>query len=195
MGVMIEYVLSWFTPTVLFCVLNLAIATLLITSTFRNTSNDKKQEASEDQLPTTPSLLQRVRSVNFSLFPDPFNYSPLTTHYNFPQNSPSLLQRVRSINFSFSSQKPTPPFPSLDEQQVEDLKCHVTRSKSVTCAEEEKKVGNHHRRGGGGGRKLFRDEEEDAVDKKADDFINKFREELKMQRLQSMEMLNRGVSI
>ncbi|XP_004243759.1 uncharacterized protein [Solanum lycopersicum] len=169
MGVMIEYVLSWFTPTVLFCVLNLAIATLLITSTFRNTSNDKKQEASEDQLPTTPSLLQRV--------------------------SPSLLQRVRSINFSFSSQKPTPPFPSLDEQQVEDLKCHVTRSKSVTCAEEEKKVGNHHRRGGGGGRKLFRDEEEDAVDKKADDFINKFREELKMQRLQSMEMLNRGVSI
>ncbi|KAH0653042.1 hypothetical protein KY289_030720 [Solanum tuberosum] len=192
MGVMIESVLSWLTPTVLFCVLNATIATLLITSTLRN---DKKQEAGEDQHPRTPSLLQRVRSVNLSLFPDPFNYSPLTT---FPQNSPSLLQRVRSINFSFSSQKPT-PFPSLDEQpqDAEDLKCHVTRSKSVTCAEEDKKVGNCSRRCGG--RKLFENEEEDAVDKKADDFINKFREELKMQRVHSIlnnkEMFNRGVSI
>ncbi|XP_049413941.1 pathogen-associated molecular patterns-induced protein A70-like [Solanum stenotomum] len=188
MGVMIESVLSWLTPTVLFCVLNVTIATLFITSTLRN---DKKQEAGEDQLPRTPSLLQRVRSVNLSLFPDPFNYSPLTT---FSQNSPSLLQRVRSINFSFSSQKPT-PFPSLDEQpqDAEDSKCHVTRSKSVTCAEE----GNRSRRGGG--RKLFENEEEDAVDKKADDFINKFREELKMQRVHSIlnnkEMFNRGVSI
>ncbi|KAL3332333.1 hypothetical protein AABB24_032759 [Solanum stoloniferum] len=199
---MIESVLSWLTPTLLFCVLNLTIATLLITSTLRNTNNDKKQEAGEDQLPRTPSLLQRVRSVNLSLFPDPFNYSPLTTHYNFPQNSPSLLQRVRSINFSFSSQKPT-PFPSLDPpdehpEEVEDLKCHVTRSKSVTCAEDEeedKKLGKRR----GGGRKLFENEEEDAVDKKADDFINKFREELKMQRVHSIlnykEMLNRGVSI
>ncbi|KAH0743347.1 hypothetical protein KY290_031340 [Solanum tuberosum] len=189
MGVMIESVLSWLTPTVLFCVLNVTIATLVITSTLRN---DKKQEAGEDQLPITPSLLQRVRSVNLSLFPDPFNYSPLTT---FPQNSPSLLQRVRSINFSFSSQKPT-PFPSLDEQpqDAEDSKC---RSKSVTCAEDDKKVGNRSSRGGG--RKLFGNEEEDAVDKKADDFINKFREELKMQRVHSIlnnkEMFNRGVSI
>ncbi|WMV38221.1 hypothetical protein MTR67_031606 [Solanum verrucosum] len=188
MGVMIESVLSWLTPTVIFCVLNVTIATLFITSTLRN---DKKQEAGEDQLPRTPSLLQRVRSVNLSLFPDPFNYSPLTT---FPQNSPSLLQRVRSINFSFSSQKPT-PFPSLDEQpqDAEDSKCHMTRSKSVTCAEE----GNRSR--GGGGRKLFENEDEDAVDKKADDFINKFREELKMQRVHSVlnnkEMFNRGVSI
>ncbi|XP_049356816.1 pathogen-associated molecular patterns-induced protein A70-like [Solanum verrucosum] len=165
MGVMIESVLSWLTPTVIFCVLNVTIATLFITSTLRN---DKKQEAGEDQLPRTPSLLQRV--------------------------SPSLLQRVRSINFSFSSQKPT-PFPSLDEQpqDAEDSKCHMTRSKSVTCAEE----GNRSR--GGGGRKLFENEDEDAVDKKADDFINKFREELKMQRVHSVlnnkEMFNRGVSI
>ncbi|CAN4116956.1 unnamed protein product [Withania somnifera] len=213
---MIESVSSWLTPTVFFCVLNLVIATILITSTLRN--NDKKQQLEgEDQLPRTPSLLQRVRSVNLS-FADPFS-SPLTSHHYPDNSSPSLLQRVRSINFSFSSQKLS-PFPSLEEQpaaysdeedeQEEDLKCHVTRSKSATCGEtttmkkeevvvvqrqpwtaEEKKLG--------GVTTSFGDEEEEAVDRKANDFINKFREQLKMQRIHSIlkykEMSNRGVSI
>ncbi|KAJ8568710.1 hypothetical protein K7X08_030932 [Anisodus acutangulus] len=235
---MIESLSSWFTPTVLFCVLNLMIGTILITSTFRN-NNDKKQHQQQEgedhdltQLPRTPYLLQRVRSVNFS-FPDPFS-SPLSSTH-FPDNyghSPSLLQRVRSINFSFSSrsaEKPS-PFPSLDqdeqphkdvetvttraEEEEEDLQCHVTRSKSAMCVEttermlveeedavvvrrrpatvREKKVGNI-----GAGTKSFGDDE--AVDRKADDFISKFREQLKMQRVDSIlrykEMLNRGVSI
>lgn len=212
---MIECVSSWLTPTVLFCVLNLMIATILITSSFRNNERkqqQQQQQEGEEQLPRTPSLLHRVRSVNFS-FPDPFN-SPLTTHH-FLDNSPSLLQRVRSINFSFSSQKPS-PFPSLDppdeqpaaahkdDAEEVDLKSQVTRSKSTTCAEEEEvvvrrekklKLGNRRR----GGTKSFGNEEEDAVDKKADDFINKFRKQLKMQRIHSIlnykEMLNRGVSI
>lgn len=158
---MIESVSSWFTPTVVFCVLNLMIATILI---LRNTCKQQGE---------SPSLLQRVRSVNLS-FPDPFN-SPLTTH--FPADnmmSPPLLQRV---NFSFSSQKPT-PFPSLDQDEqppgenAEDVdsKCHMKRSKSP-----------------------FGD---DAVDKKADDFINKFKEQLKMQRIHSiLNSRKSGVSI
>lgn len=40
--------------------------------------------------------------------------------------------------------------------------------------------------------------EDEAVDKRADDFINKFRQQLKLQRLHSIlrykEMLNRGVA-
>ncbi|KAM3217433.1 hypothetical protein P3L10_026876 [Capsicum annuum] len=127
------YVLSWLTPTILFFILNLMIITILITSTFRNNNNnnnsDKKQREGESPLPRTPSLLQRVRSVNLS-FPDPFN-SPLTTHHH-TNSSPSLFQRIRSINSS--SRNPT-PFPSLDEQPAahtndpdeEDLKCHVTK--------------------------------------------------------------------
>ncbi|XP_055823734.1 pathogen-associated molecular patterns-induced protein A70-like [Solanum dulcamara] len=209
---MIECLSSWLTPTVLFCILNLLIVTILITSIFRNNERkQQQQEEDEEQLPRTPSLLHRVRSVNFS-FPDPFN-SPLTTHH-FLDNSPFFLQRIRSINFSFSSQKPS-QFPSLDpldEQPVAahkddaekvDLKRKMIRSKSTMCAEEKEvvvrwekklKVGNRHH----GGTKSFGNEEEDAVDKKADDFINKFRKQLKMQRIHSIlnkEMLNRGVSI
>ncbi|PHT38361.1 Protein IN2-1 -like protein B [Capsicum baccatum] len=154
------------------------IITILITSTFRNNNNnnsDKKQQEGEDQLPRTPSLLQRVRSVNFS-FPDPFN-SPLTTHHH-TISSPSLFQRI-----------PT-PFPSLDEQPAaepdeEDLKCHVTRSQSATpmmMKEEEVETVVHRKK------KINKSigDEEDAVDKKADDFINKFREQLKMQRVHSI---------
>ncbi|KAM3325290.1 hypothetical protein P3S67_000415 [Capsicum chacoense] len=192
------YVLSWLTPTILFFILNLMIITILITSTFRNNNinnSDKKQQEGEDQLPRTPSLLQRVRSVNFS-FPDPFN-SPLTTHHH-TISSPSLFQRIRSINSS--SRNPT-PFPSLDEQPAaepdeEDLKCHVTRSQSATpmmMKEEEVETVVHRKK------KINKSigDEEDAVDKKADDFINKFREQLKMQRVHSIlkykEMLNRGI--
>ncbi|MCE3215837.1 hypothetical protein HAX54_003686 [Datura stramonium] len=189
---MIECVYSWFTPTVLFCVLNLMIGTILVTSALRNNNKeDGEDDHNITQLPRTPSLLQRVRSVNFS-FPDPFN-SPLLTH--FPDNTtttPSFLQRVRSINLSFSSQKPS-PFPSLDQDahdHEDDLQCHVvTRSKSETSTmkEEEKKLET----------KSFGDDE--AVDRKADDFINKFREQLKMQRIDSILKyqgnVDRGVSI
>ncbi|PHU06682.1 hypothetical protein BC332_23171 [Capsicum chinense] len=174
------------------------IITILITSTFRNNNSDKKQREGEDQLPRTPSLLQRVRSVNLS-FPDPFN-SPLTTHHH-TISSPSLFQRIRSINSS--SRNPT-PFPSFDEQPAahtddpdeEDLKCHVTRSQSATpmmMMKEEVETVVHRKK------KINKSigDEEDAVDKKADDFINKFREQLKMQRVHSIlkykEMLNSGI--
>ncbi|XP_016494569.1 uncharacterized protein LOC107813775 [Nicotiana tabacum] len=246
---MIESLSSWFTPTVLFCVLNLMIGIILISSSIKN---DKKQQYTEDnnlpQLPRTPSLLQRVRSVNyFSFVPEPFN-SPLTTPH-FADNSsprldysPSLLQRIRSINFSFSRSEKLSPFPSLDQyagpadenapqtveavtEEEEGLECHVMRSKSTTCAEttlmkklaseeilaavqkeeeevvvvrqrpatvRERKQGNRKTK-----KSLGRDDE--AVDRKADDFISKFREQLKMQRIDSIqrykEMLNRGVSI
>ncbi|XP_009801616.1 uncharacterized protein LOC107793370 [Nicotiana tabacum] len=255
---MIESLSSWFTPTVLFCVLNLMIGIILISSSFKNDKKQQQQQQyAEDnnlpQPPRTPSLLQRVRSVNyFSFVPEPFN-SPLTTPH-FADNSsprlgysPSLLQRVRSINFSFSSRSEKPsPFPSLDQyagrpadenepqkvetvtvtEEEEDLQCHVMRSKSTTCAEttlmkklaseeilaavqkeeeEEEEVVVVRQRPATvrerkqGMKKSFGRDDEATVDRKADDFISKFREQLKMQRIDSIqrykEMLNRGVSI
>ncbi|OIS99891.1 PREDICTED: uncharacterized protein LOC109230384 [Nicotiana attenuata] len=255
---MIESLSSWFTPTVLFCVLNLMIGIILISSSFKNDKKQQQQQYAEDnnlpQLPRTPSLLQRVRSVNyFSFVPEPFN-SPLNTPHFADDSSPrfgyspSFLQRVRSINFSFSprSEKPS-PFPSLDqyaagpadenepqkvetvtvteeeEEEEEDLQCHVMRSKSTTCAEttlmkklaseeilaavlkeEEEEVVVRQRPATvrekkQGMKKSFGRDDEATVDRKADDFISKFREQLKMQRIDSIqrykEMLNRGVSI
>ncbi|KAH0669443.1 hypothetical protein KY285_023605 [Solanum tuberosum] len=195
---MIECLASWLTPTVLFCLLNLMIGTIFITS---NLKTDKKLITT-----TTPSLLHRVKSFNFS-FPDPFS----------SQNSqldptPSLLQRVKSIKLSFS--RPDPD----DEIEPQIAVSHVTRSKSATCTEvkvqtrtilvksaSEKKMPvslpvatemDLRRPATTRERVMPSLGEDEAVDKKADDFINKFRQQLKLQRLHSIlrynQMLNRG---
>lgn len=199
---MIESIASWFTPTVLFCFLNLIIGTIFFTSTLKT---DKK------------TRLQRVKSFNFT-FPDPFSS---TTHHfsnNLTQleHTPSLLQRIKSINLSFCS-RPN-PIPQYNEDQVDDIEPHIANKKeedkSVTCqaaklmtrtilvkSASEKKMPvaevDLHRPATTRERVMSSFEEDEAVDKKADDFINKFRQQLKLQRLHSIlrykEMLNRGV--
>nr|XP_043630620.1 pathogen-associated molecular patterns-induced protein A70 [Erigeron canadensis] len=97
---------SWFTPTVLFCVLNLMIAIIFLASNFKSPNNHHNNPSSPSQLTRSPSLLQRVKSsVNSSSF---YTGAPddQTAEYNSvsqPSQAPSLLQRVRSIDYSFSS--------------------------------------------------------------------------------------------
>ncbi|KAI3503284.1 hypothetical protein L1887_31724 [Cichorium endivia] len=101
---------TWSTPTVLFCLLNLVIATIYIASNFK--SHNHHPHNSQYQLARPPSFLERVKSVNLSSFYntteshdehsvpyDSTGYNPMS-HLN---RAPSLLQRVKSIDFSFSS--------------------------------------------------------------------------------------------
>lgn len=104
------------------------------------------------------------------------------------------------------------------EPQIES---HVTRTKSATCvetpvkiptrtmmksasermavavAEEEEEADQVDRRRPATTREKASFGEDEAVNEKADDFINKFRQQLKLQRLDSIirykEMLNKGV--
>ncbi|XP_059274902.1 pathogen-associated molecular patterns-induced protein A70-like [Lycium ferocissimum] len=62
---------SWFTPTILFVLLNVMIATIAFTSSFANQKQTHpKQQQEQEQQPTklarSPSLLQRIKSINFS---------------------------------------------------------------------------------------------------------------------------------
>ncbi|XP_010321083.2 pathogen-associated molecular patterns-induced protein A70 [Solanum lycopersicum] len=185
---MIECLASWLTPIILFCLLNLMIGTIFITSNLKTHKNTVTT--------TTPS---RVKSFNFC-FPDPF-----PSHNSQLDPTSSLLQRVKSINLSFSRPDQIPLYDDEIEPQIEVS--HVTRSKSATCTEEkvqtrtilvksasEKKMPEVDLRRPATTRETVRDDE--AVDKKADDFINKFRQQLKLQRLHSIlrykQMLNRG---
>ncbi|XP_016497235.2 uncharacterized protein LOC107816078 [Nicotiana tabacum] len=230
---MIESVASWFTPTVLFCFLNLMIGTIFITSSLKTDTKKQHRQSTENSIPQlarSPSLLQRVRSFNFS-FPDPFSSVTHDFSVNSPQldRTPSLLQRVRSINLSFSRLEKPGPIPSYadpyEEEQVQkvdniepQIESHVTRSKSATCvetlptrtmmksasermavavAEEEEEADQVDRRRPATTREKASFGEDEAVNEKADDFINKFRQQLKLQRLDSIirykEMLNKGV--
>lgn len=127
---------SWFTPTTLFLFINLVIGTIVVTSRF--TSHKKPQINHEYQLGSydspplarAPSLIDRVKSINFSLykFPSPeehpsfdqptaetehlYNTGPVDPNPPQLARAPSLLERVKSNLFSYKFPNPEehPPF-------------------------------------------------------------------------------------
>ncbi|KAF5748320.1 hypothetical protein HS088_TW04G00272 [Tripterygium wilfordii] len=106
---------SWFTPTVLFVLLNLMIGTIAITSSLgTEKQSDQQQPPPQQQLARSPSVLQRLKSINFYSYrsPDPTSHTfhdqtpqETETHFAFQQTplhpqlttSPSVLQRLKSI--------------------------------------------------------------------------------------------------
>ncbi|CAA2959581.1 uncharacterized protein LOC111385266 [Olea europaea var. sylvestris] len=63
---------SWFTPTVLFVLVNVVVGTIVFTSTFTNQKRNQNQQQTESQTDTqrqnvarSPSVLQRLKSINF----------------------------------------------------------------------------------------------------------------------------------
>lgn len=186
----VELLTSWFTPTVLFCVLNVMIGTIFITSSL------KPPPPKQDEPPHPPPPLVRV---------------------------PSFFERVKSFNLSSYQSPPPDPVPhgvaaeetaareEHEPHHVTEEPHHVTRSTSESAAKAEpqarvlqksasekmptEEAAAEDRRRPATTRERAAGEDE-AVDEKANDFINRFRQQLKLQRLDSIlrykEMLNRG---
>ncbi|KAF8101909.1 hypothetical protein N665_0201s0213 [Sinapis alba] len=117
---LVTAIYSWFTPTVLFIFLNLIIGTIAISSSLSSKSNDPNQT----QIQRSPSVIHRLKSINFSSFTSPPDNK---THLQFPPNtstpdnepasieqnqpflsrSPSVLHRIKSFNlYNYISQEP-----------------------------------------------------------------------------------------
>ncbi|KAG7567839.1 hypothetical protein ISN45_Aa04g006750 [Arabidopsis thaliana x Arabidopsis arenosa] len=131
---------SWFTPTVLFVFLNLMIGTIAISSSFSSKSNDPNQT----QIQRSPSMIHRLKSINFSSFTSPdkshLEFPPSTPEDNnshqpasieqnqpFLSRSPSVLHRIKSFNlYNYISQEPTniieapPPSVIVESKQEEE---------------------------------------------------------------------------
>ncbi|XP_010448321.1 PREDICTED: uncharacterized protein LOC104730798 [Camelina sativa] len=101
---------SWLTPTTLFLLLNFTIGTIFIANRF-SSSGSRKHNPHQDgfrsgydqgqaRFGRPPSLIDRVKSINFSLYNSHSSESEI--HYSGsdhnPNPPPSLLQRVRSFN-------------------------------------------------------------------------------------------------
>ncbi|KAJ8564546.1 hypothetical protein K7X08_001006 [Anisodus acutangulus] len=162
---------------------------------FCSITHDLSDNNSSPQLHRSPSLLQRVKSINLSF-----------SRLDQPDPIPSIAQHV--IPYEEEQVHKVEP-------QITNQECHVTRSKSATCVEKpalartmvksasEKKMlvraekEEEDLRRPATTRETVSFGEDEAVDSRADDFINKFRQQLKLQRLDSIirykEMLNRGV--
>ncbi|XP_031283810.1 pathogen-associated molecular patterns-induced protein A70-like [Pistacia vera] len=142
---------SWFTPTVLFLFLNLMIGTIFITTSLANSHKGNDQHKQQDhpqphQFARSPSVLQRLKSINFYTYrsPEPntsftqtpgmdshFTYHNLThepeQHQHQPPQSTTgspLLQRLKSINlYNYLSQEssPSPKTQEEDTHQQENV--------------------------------------------------------------------------
>ncbi|OMO91651.1 hypothetical protein COLO4_18195 [Corchorus olitorius] len=128
---------SWLTPTSLFVLLNIMIGTIFLISRLSPPKsshhgqqvgvqyNDYNSAPPPPPLQRAPSLLDRVRSINFSnyKFSSP-NYNQDIDHHHQPddynsaahplERAPSILERVKSINFSLYNYKYSPQNPDTD---------------------------------------------------------------------------------
>lgn len=156
---------SWFTPTVLFLFLNLMIGTIYITSSLATSHHHKQPTPTTDsqnqQLPRSPSVLQRLKSINFHTYrsPEPTTVTiekphQFDSHFTFQQSpqeeyhqnqpflsrSPSMLQRIKSINLYnyFSQEKLTNThFSTPTPQQIYQPQEEQLLQEEVETEEEE----------------------------------------------------------
>ncbi|KAH6761311.1 hypothetical protein C2S51_018260 [Perilla frutescens var. frutescens] len=251
---------SWFTPTVLFLLLNLMIATIAFTSTFPNQKQQQQQQKHSNNNDPNPSniarspssLLHRLKSFNpYASPPQDSSLSSLHHHKQTPDSDAS-----QAAHFFFPSQEtadshaPTQPQQphfdsegkgldssfdgfgeneaveedreqSMDEVYSQLTGAHFNRTTSDTkpaSGEIPTKLPAKMRKSASVKSAFghFVEEDivearrpatvrergsatvaaDDGVDAKADDFINRFKQQLKLQRLDSIirykDMIGRG---
>ncbi|KAI3443634.1 hypothetical protein Pfo_000299 [Paulownia fortunei] len=195
----VELVPTWLSPTVLFCILNLMIGTIFITSSLkphRKQSNlgDNKDEQ-PPQMVRVPSFFERVKSFNLSRFqsqqPDQAHYAipaqEQAAHQQEPDDESEVTYHVARSK-SHTVAKATPATRVLKKSASEKLVAVDKREEEVEVDQRRPATAREKTAASSG--------EDEAVDAKADDFINRFRQQLKLQRLDSIlrykEVLNRG---
>jgi hypothetical protein len=201
---------SWFTPSCIFLIVNLVIGTIAITSRFAT-----KGDSPPQLVHSTSSFLGRVTSFGIrcckykpivaaatTTTPEETQIEPVD-NCDVPQLdraiSSSMLDRVKSIDLGLSkteinkgpddlARNPLPRAPSLLERLMSG---NFRRLDSV---KEEKKPKFEVELESEGEVVRGRVEEEE-VDAKADDFIKRFKQQLRMERLDSIlryrDILNR----
>ncbi|KAK8660630.1 hypothetical protein V6N13_051552 [Hibiscus sabdariffa] len=180
-----------------------------------NFSKFKFDDGHHPPLGRAPSILERVKSINLNLYRhQPRNPDPVYEEQQQPlSRPPSFLERVKSIEFkSFyrsdsGKLNPETVHPPTKEEPVHDQV--VKRSKSEHDNVKQRKVSEKMKKSASGNSMAKAEEEEEeaverrrpatsrmekttslgddqSVDAKADDFINKFKQQLKLQRLDSL---------
>lgn len=211
---------GWLTPTVLFVLLNLVIGTIAVTS--KGIRRDADGGGEPHKLLRTPSLvLDRLRSFNLHRYrsgdipPESTARSePLETLHALPdlpvaaesEAAEAILaleadpageehqHYIRSqsdarptagevpVNLATKMKKSASDKSMFAHFEAEEAEV-VPRPATVRVRPERREAGEE-------------DDEEREVDARADDFINRFRQQLKLQRLDSIMrykgMLNRG---
>lgn len=269
---------SWFTPTVLFVLLNLMIGTILFSSNLSTSPQQQNQETKQEKqddhqdstttqpqqndpntptLQKSPSVLQRIKSINFKSFTESVDSDTTEqhlnqelqsaietqTHYLFDDHQTMTAQAQYVFEEAHQESSPlTESQPQIQEphdQEPQELDgvpqsldevyshfakltdSHFSRTTSDTkpaSGEVPAKLPGKMKKSASMKSPFAHFEETDIVealrpvtvrersakvtdvdeevDAKADDFINKFKQQLKLQRVDSImrykEVINRG---
>lgn len=190
-------VYGWLTPTVLFLLLNLVIGTIAF-------SSSRVPAGNNPQLCRSPSLVfDRLRSFNLR-FASPTTTIELqhTEPEPEPGPEPKLEEQHEQQHIARSQSDTKPTAGEVPEKLAKKMKKSATMKSVFNHFElEGEDIANDReiekQRPATTREVSVREREEDAeVDAKADDFINRFKHQLKLQRLDSIirykEMLNRS---
>ncbi|PWA75657.1 hypothetical protein CTI12_AA115730 [Artemisia annua] len=225
-SIVVASMCAWFTPTILFCVSNLIIATLFVASksNTNTTNHDQEYETGVQgysftpRIPKVSSLLERAKSINLSsCIPTIITtkIAPLenTSSISKTAKYSSLSRLAQSIHFpcSYDTQPDCERYPSKKKpntQMFTNLSGQLARVPSIgrvkrfksktpkekISIDEIKKTRSEVRH--------VSDNEDDVNmrrpetararrnaddDAKAENFITKFRQQLKLQRMDSID--------
>lgn len=182
----VELVASWMTPAVLFCLLNLMIGAIFVISGLKPRNDppnaSESDSVSTQQLVRVPSLFERVNSIKLSFSRsenrDTVPASTVQYHEHVPNRDDQPRQSPEGNNFHVRSIKSDTGAKASGSAPAAVTK--KSSSEKFQAAEEEGwKISDKSvlELSGTG---------DDAVDARADDFINRFRQQLMMQRLDSL---------
>ncbi|XP_039018666.1 pathogen-associated molecular patterns-induced protein A70-like [Hibiscus syriacus] len=129
---MSDFIASWLTPTSLFLLLNVVIGTVFLLSRLSPPKTQPRHDvgyysysAPPPLLRASSSLLDRVKSINFSTFK--FDEG----HHHPVGRAPSILERVKSINLNLYKYPPQNPDPVYVEQPLSRPPSLLERVKSI----------------------------------------------------------------
>jgi hypothetical protein len=197
---MLEAVRAWLTPPVLFVLVNLVIGTIAVMSKLMSATTASGNGGDRRSLMRAPSAaFDRFRCFSFSRLGLPDAAAPDGGEWQRTSllRSPSVaLDRVRGFSFSRRGRAPAdhaPATPPAEAREEAKEQTHIERSQSEAAAgrrprARKTRVTGREERASDGQEAAGRHELPPAVevDERADDFIRQFREQLRLQRLDSI---------
>ncbi|MBA0784058.1 hypothetical protein Gotri_001681 [Gossypium trilobum] len=203
---------TWLSPTTLFLFLNIMVGTIFFISRITPhrtpyvADDGNSSSSSSPSLDRSLSFFGRVTSFNFSTYSFPISSQDVNHHFLQTDDgrAPSLLERVKSF-YKPDTVKPNETEPTVtdsngSETGLSSVHGEINRIQSEPMVRQrdlpekmkksrrkvEKEV--EMKRSASTGIEETRPFEDDdhGVDAKADDFIEKFKQQLKLQRLKSL---------
>lgn len=174
-------VAGWCTPTVLFVVINIVIGTIFFSSYLARSSGEPNGGGGHD-LARTASVLPRLKSLSH-LFRQRTEEARAIAALLSPEPEGDIAEKVQGTEENHLGS--SVPKKVIKVEKIKKSASSEPLTSSKKAEEEEAVV-----------RRPAPAKEDDGVDAKADDFINRFKQHLKLQRLDSIirykEMINRG---